>query len=402
MGDKLLDYRQAQQEVLERIDSGGQERVSLATAAGRVLANDLVAGWDLPRYTNSAMDGFAVRSEDGHAGAELAIVGTVAAGSEELVRVTSGNAVRIMTGAVIPPGADAVIPVEKVIVAGDLVTLQRQVVKGDHVRKQGEDLQKGVVALSAGTRLSAAELGLLATFGQKKVNVFRKPKVAVLATGNELMSPGSELGASQIYDCNTTALCAAVAEAGCEPIPLGIARDNRDSLAGLIEAGLQYDVLLTVAGASVGEFDLVREVLAEAKAVEVFWGVAIKPGKPTAFCLCNGTPVFCLPGNPVSALVTFELFARPALLKMLGRTDVIAETIFLPLAEPIHKKPARTLFARVRIVNSADGLFVSSAGSQQTGIMTSLVHADALAILPDGKGEFAKGEKVEVLLLKQK
>lgn len=402
MDNNLLDYKQAQQAVLARVTAGGQERLLLAEATDRVLAHDLVAGWDLPRHDNSAMDGFAIRSDEADVGVKLQIAGTIAAGSEELIEVVPGHAVRIMTGAVMPPGADTVIPVEKVEVEGGLVKLQGQVAKGDHIRWQGEDLQKGELALPAGSKLTAAELGLLATFGHGEIDLFRKPKVALLATGNELLPPGSNLTPSRIFDCNTAALCAAVVEAGGEPVPLGIARDERESLARLITEGLQADILITAAGASVGEFDLVREVLADLKAQEIFWGVAIKPGKPTAFCLCNDKPVFCLPGNPVSALVTFELFVRPALLKMQGCHDVLRKPVLLPLAESMRKKPARTLFARIKLVNTDDGLMVSSAGSQQSGIMTSLVQADGLAILPDGKGEFAKGEKVEVLILKQR
>lgn len=400
--EKLLDYKQAQQEILAQINAVDTENVSLAEAGGRVLARDLVAAWDIPRYDNSAMDGFALRSDEATAGAELKIVGTVAAGSQKSFEVTPGCAVRIMTGGVVPPGADAVVPFEQVAIQDEMVTLQRPVRAGEHVRRTGEDMQTGETVLVAGTHLSSLEIGLLATFGEGISGLFRQPKVAILASGNELVPPGEKLEESQIYDSNTSTLCAAVAETGCLPIPLGIARDDHDSLRRLLEEGLQYDLLVTAAGASVGEFDLMRDVLADLEAREIFWGVAIKPGKPTGFCLCREKPVFCLPGNPVSALVTFELFVRPALLKMSGRSQALAETIRLPLAEPMKKKPGRTLFARVRILNTDDGLLVTSAGSQQTGIMTPLVHSDGLAILPDGRGEFARGEKVEVLLLKQK
>ena len=402
VGDKLLDYKQAQQEIFSKIIQAGSESVRLPDALGRVLAADLIAEWDLPRHDNSAMDGFAIQAGDGAKGSDLEIIGTLAAGSTGDFVVNAGTAVRIMTGAVIPPGADAVIPVEKVNQSGTRVRLLRQVESGDHIRRRGEDLRQGDLALAAGIRLSSLELGLLATFGKGMVDVYRRPKVAVLATGSELVAPGETLASAQIYDSNTTALCAAVAEAGCEPVPIGIAEDDRTSLADLVVKGLKCDVLITAAGASVGEFDLVRQVLQESGCHELFWGVSIKPGKPTAFSLYRNKPIFCLPGNPVSALVTFELFVRPALLKMTGREKFMPETITLPLAESIKKKPVRTLFARVRLLNRPDGLYVSSAGRQQTGIMTTLTQADALAILPDGESCFEAGAKVEVLLLRQR
>ncbi len=399
MKEELLDYRQAQRLILDRMAVTDAEEVDLSAALDRLLADDIFAAVDLPRYDNSAMDGFAVRSSDGAEGAELAITGTVAAGDDALLTVEPGTAVRIMTGAVIPSGADAVIPVEMVTVAGDAVRLGRRVEPGDHIRRRGEDIRRGDLALAAGTRLSPAEIGLLATFGRDRFTVRRKPRVAVLASGNELVSPSGQAGPHQIYDCNSAALCAAVSVAGGAPLPLGIARDDRQSLREKIMQGLKADILVTAAGASVGEFDLVRDLLAALGAEEVFWGVSIKPGKPTGFCLVDGVPVFCLPGNPVSALVTFALFVRPAILMTSGAVAPLAGTLRLPLAEPMRKKKARTLFARVRIASTEEGPVVTSAGSQQTGIMTALVNADGLAVLPDGRSEFAAGELVDIIPL---
>jgi len=401
MAGALLDYRAAQQLALARVAAGSGERVNLAKAAGRVLAEDLLADWDLPRYDNSAMDGFAVRSCECVDGTTLRVVGTIAAGGKDPEALAPGTAVRIMTGAPLPPGADAIVPFEMAHQVGADVRLMKAVTRGDHVRLRGEDLSKGALVLKSGTRLTPAAIGMLATFGRAEVVVFRRPQVAVLATGNELVEPGRDLGDAHVYDANSMALCAAVLAAGGVPVALGIARDDRAALQTMICDGLQFDLLVTAAGASLGDYDLVRGVLDDLAAEVVFWGVAIKPGKPTGFALCNGTPICCLPGNPVSAQTTFEVFVRPLLMKMTGRLATHSGCIRLPLLEPMQKKAPRTLFARVCLVPRDDGLFVASAGSQQTGIMSSLVAADGLAVLPEGQAEFAAGEMVEVFLFER-
>ncbi|PLY02562.1 MAG: molybdopterin molybdenumtransferase MoeA [Desulfuromonas sp.] len=401
MSEKLLEFREAQQIVLNDVSVLSGEMVACGEAGGRVLVQDFLALADLPGFDNSAMDGYAVRAADTARDALLEIIGTVAAGSKRTLEVGPGQAARIMTGAAIPQGADAIVPFEETAVEGSAIRLPGAVEAGQHVRVRGEDLAAGAVAVAAGRHLSPVDLGLISCFGNERVKVVRRPTVAVLATGDEIVSPGASLCPGQLYDCNTTAICTAIAQAGGRPVPLGIARDNPQSLRSKVLKGLESDMLITVAGASVGEFDLVRTVLQQAGVEEKFWGVSIKPGKPTAFCRFQEKPVFCLPGNPVSALVTFELFVRPALLQMTGCRNPLPEMLRLPLAEAITKKKARTLFARVQLLKRPEGPVVVSSGRQQTGILSSLARADGLAVLPDGQACFAAGERVEVILLQR-
>jgi molybdopterin molybdotransferase len=395
----MLNFEEARSIILDSVGPLGVERVELLESLGRVIAEDVVAPWDMPLYDNSAMDGFAVRSGACRSGSVLEITGYIPAGAAADAVVVPGCAVRIMTGAPIPPGCDAVVPVEETEMAGDKVRLLSPVARLQHVRFKGEDIAAGTTVIPTGTVIRPAEISLLASFNRLVVPVTRKVRVAILSTGDELVEPGTPPAPGKIINSNAFSLAAAVREAGGEPVILGIARDDRESHLRLMREGFSADALITSAGVSAGDRDLVRDCLAELGARQMFWKVGIKPGGPTAFALHGQTPLFSLPGNPVSTMVTFEEFVRPALLKMMGHRRVIKPLVKAVLREEVRKKPGKVNFLRVRIVPGEKGLMASSSGDQNTGILKTMLMADAIAILPADRTTFVAGEEVDVHIL---
>jgi molybdopterin molybdotransferase len=315
----MLTVEEALEAILSRISILGMEHVDVLASLGRVLAEPIVSRREIPPWANSSMDGYAVRAEDTRAGAALSVVGRVEAGALPARAIARGEAMRIFTGAPLPPGADAVIPQEDVEATSGRVTLRRAVERAAYVRPAGEDVRVGERVLEAGVTLSAAEVGLLATLGHAQVSVYRRPRVAILSTGNELADLGTEPGPGQIPNTNTYSLMAQVLETGGDPISLGVAPDRLEAIEERVRRARDADVILSSAGVSVGELDLVREAFTRAGAELHLWQVSMRPGKPITFGSLGGRPIFGLPGNPVSAMVTFELFVRPALLKMAGR-----------------------------------------------------------------------------------
>lgn len=393
-------FESARALILDRVAVLPCESVSLLEVVGRVLTEDIRAPWDMPRWDNSAMDGFAVRSEDCISGKPLAIDGYIPAGSSASgIVVKTGGAVRIMTGAPTPAGCDAIVPIEETEENGDEVVISGQVKRGDHVRVRGEDVSKNDLVITAGTILRPAEINMLASFGYQTASVFRRPKVAILSTGDELVEPGEEAGPGQIINSNDYSIAAAVTEVGGEPILLGIASDDRESLSEKIDVGLQADVLITTAGVSMGDRDLVCEVLQASGVERQFWKVDIKPGRPTAFGLKDGKPVFSLPGNPVSSMITFEEFVRPALLKMMGHQRVLKPFVKAIMQETMKKKPGRVQFLRVHVVADGKKLLASSSGDQNTGILRTLLRANGIAVLPADRERIQAGEEVDVQLI---
>jgi len=392
-------YEEARSVILESVAPVGTERVETGRALGRTLAEDVSAPWPLPFCDNSAMDGYAVRADDCRGPVRLKITGYVPAGGTASAGVTPGCAVKIMTGAPIPAGGDAVIPFEETEEADDHVVLMRKVTVGQHIRFRAEDVREGDVVLQGGTPLRPAEISMLASLGKTFVPVYRKVRVAVLSTGDELIELGEPPSAGMIINSNSLAIAAAVRETGAEAVLLGIARDDLESHAEKISEGLKADALITTAGVSAGDRDLVREVLAELGVMPRFWRVDVKPGGPTAYGMKDGKPVFSLPGNPVSALITFEAFVRPALLRMMGRKRVVRPQVKATLTGEMRKKPGKVHFLRVGIEVRGGEYFATSAGDQNTGILRTMVLADALAVLPADKTCFAAGETVGVLLL---
>lgn len=396
---RMLTYEEARGRILDRVSRLGVERIPLDAAAGRSLAGEVRAPGDLPPWDNSAMDGYAVRSADCPGGAVLSIAGYQTAGGPGASAVHKGAAVRIMTGSPIPEGCDAVVPFEEAEERDGAVRIPAPVRPHQHIRFRGEDVRAGAQVLPEGTVLRPPQISLLASFGRAMVPVYRKPRVAVLSTGDELAELGEPLDHGKIVNSNSHALAAAIAEAGGDPILLGIARDEREDLRTKLSAGLAADVFVTSAGVSAGDRDLVREVLAELGIEEVFWKALIKPGGPIAFGLAGTTPVFSLPGNPVSSLITFEVFVRPALRKMTGSPHPVKRPVKAALAEPVKKKAGKTQFLRVLIESGEEGYVARTAGDQNSGILRTLVLADGIAVLPLERTTFTAGEKVDVLLL---
>ena len=393
-------FESARTIILDKVIALPSESTSLLDLVGRVLAEDIKAPWDLPCWDNSAMDGFAVRAEDCVSGKTLTIDGYLPAGVTAIgIEVKPGGAVRIMTGAPTPAGCDAIVPIEETEENDGKVTMTGKVKRGDHLRVRGEDVSQGDLVITAGTVLRPAEINMLASFGYQTVSVFRRPKIAILSTGDELVEPGEEIGPGQIINSNAYSLAAAVKEIGGEPILLGIARDDRASLTEKISTGLEADGLITSAGVSMGDRDLVCEVLQVLGVERQFWKVDIKPGRPTAFGLKDGKPIFSLPGNPVSSMITFEEFIRPALLKMMGHQRVIKPFIKAIMQETINKKPGRVQFLRVRVVNDGEQLLASSSGDQNTGIVRTLLRANGIAVLPADREQIMAGEEVNVQLI---
>lgn len=396
----MTTFEEARRIILERAKVLGSERVPSLESVGRVLAADVVAPRDLPAWDNSAMDGYALRAGDANPGAALPISGYLPAGAPSAGALAPGTAAKIMTGAPLPAGADSVVPLEETEEREGSVLLRRSVAPGAHVRRRGEDVRAGEVILRAGVVLGPAEISALASCSKASVAVVRRPRVAIVSTGDELLEIGEALSPGKIYESNALSVAAAVRQIGAEPAILGIAPDDRDGLRRFLEEGLRADALVTTAGVSAGDRDLVREVLAELGAEQHFWKVEIKPGHPFAFSTCKDTLVFSLPGNPVSTLVTFEQFARPALLKMMGHRRILRRLVRALLRDGASHKRGRLYFLRVRLEEKEGALVAVSAGSQETSRLKTLLEADGLALIPAELDSVPPGAAVSVQVLR--
>jgi molybdopterin molybdotransferase len=376
------------------------ERVPLAEAAGRALAAPLRARSPLPAFTAATMDGFAFRADQVlRRGARLRIAGTVAAGHPWPGRLGPGTCLRIFTGAPLPRGADGVEMQERVEVRGAEAVFERAGEAGRFVRPAGSDLARGAVALPAGALLDPGAIGLAAALGSVRVAVSRRPVVAILATGDEVVPLGHRPGHGQVIESNAHALAAAVREAGGEPRLLGIAPDRPAPLRRAIARACAADVLVTIGGVSVGARDLVRGALAEAGAVIDFWRVAMRPGKPFLFGRLGRTLVFGLPGNPASALVAFELFARPALRVLGGLPGSGRVTIRARLDDSPVKPPELAVYLRSRVESRHGEAWAVPLPTQRSGDLTSSALVGGLALLPAGRARLARGTRVDVILL---
>lgn len=390
--------------ILSRLSPLEPIELALLEAHGAVLAEGVSADEPVPRFDNSAMDGYAVVASSVGPGAALEVVDEAAAGSPAQAQVRPGVAVRIMTGAPIPDGADAVVPVEQAEEEDGKVVLHVQARPGDHVRRAGEDVAPGDAVLAAGTRLQAAAIGMLASLGRDRVRVHPRPRVAVLSTGDELVQPGTALAPGQLYDSNSFMLTALAREAGAACYRLPIVGDDRAELEDAFEGALsRADVLVTSGGVSAGRYDLVKEVLADMGDI-TFTRVAMKPGMPQAFGFADrdpGSPVPCfgLPGNPVSAFVSWEVFVRPALRKLQGRTDLNRPRVAAVLDEDVDTPEGKVTFARVVLEHAADGWRARTTGPQGSGLLHSVTAAHGLAEIPAERGRVERGERVVVHLL---
>ncbi len=401
----MISVEEALTRILAEIAPLPVSHVPLADALGLVLAEDVVAQEDIPPFHNSAMDGFALLSTDSQLRdgepPRLQIIGEVAAGYVAEQKVVEGTAMRIMTGAPVPAGADAVIQVELTRSEGPhspWVEILETVPPGNNVRPAGEDMHKGQTVLVRGSEIGPWEIGVLATLGWATVPVIRRPHVAILGTGDEVIDVHEALQPGKIRNSNSYLLEAAVRQAGAVPHRLGVARDTVESLREKFAEAMQHDLILTSGGVSVGDFDLVKNIMTEQGEMH-FWRINMRPGKPVAFGHIGKIPLLGLPGNPVSAAVTFELFGRPVIRKMLGHTRLVRPQVDVIVADGVSDRAMRRHYVRAR-VEWRDGHFVArTTGNQGSNIMTSLLKANALVIVPEGGVEVHPGDTAKAIML---
>jgi molybdopterin molybdotransferase len=397
---KLISVSEGQRLVLERAHRLDPERVPVERAAGRVLAEPASALVDLPPFPSSAMDGFAVRAGEAPVGASLPVAARIAAGSPADRPLGQGEAMAISTGGAVPEGADAVIPLELVEDTGNSIEVREAVAAGANVRGRGSDVTTGDVVLEPGMRLGPAQVGALAAAGVHEVQCTKRPRVGILVTGSELKQPGEKLGPGEIYESNGLLLATALQLAGAVPAQLGVVGDDPDELERAMErALLGFDMLVTSGGASVGPHDLVRETQAGLRVEEIFWGVAVKPGKPVAFGVRRDHLVFNLPGNPVSVLVTFELFVRPAVNALLGLPEPKPAFRLGVLASAARRNADRDQFIRARSRREGDDVVVEPISGQESHMIARAGRADALVEVEAGDGELSVGSPVRYLPL---
>jgi molybdopterin molybdotransferase len=401
--EKLIEYPDAERRVLDSTYQLPVEETPLGEALGLVLARDLRATVDSPPFDNSAVDGYAVRSADAEVGRTFPVVDEAPAGRPAQKSVGEGEAIKIFTGGVIPDGADAVVMVENTSGWGESFELKKAASPGQNIRDAGQDARTGSEILRAGTEVGAPEIALAATQGYGTLPVYRRPKVVVLSTGTELVEPGTrDLAPGEIFDSNSYAIVAQSREAGADASRLYAASDDAQTLRAAIEEALETaDVVVTSGGVSVGEKDLVKSTLLDLGVEQVFWGVKFKPGKPLFYGKRDETRFFGLPGNPVSAMVCFDLFVRPALMGMMGREDRKRPRIRVYFEEDVVNKFGRMHAMRVSLRKTEKGWLASSVGAQGSGLVSSLTRADALALIgPESEGVRA-GEPAEAIVLRE-
>lgn len=399
----LLPVKEAQQQVLRAFQPVNAVSLPIDLALHRILSANISAGLDLPPFTNSSMDGFAVRAADTLPGVVLAVIGDIPAGTHPTLQLQPGQAARIMTGAPLPPGADAVVPVEDTDASPDAgqalpdaVTINKQVAPGDYLRAKGMDVRAGTVVLQAPRRLRPQDLGMLAAVGLAEVPVYRQPRVGLLSSGDELLAPGEALQPGKIRDTNTITLASLIKEQGCEIINLGLARDNPEHVKTLLDRAVeaQVDVLITSAGVSVGNYDYVRAVIESGGRLD-FWKVNMRPGKPLAFGSYRGIPIIGLPGNPVSAFVGFLVFVVPVLRRLSGLAEPEPHSVKAELGESITSD-GRESYLRAALKNMNGKWEVFPLKNQSSGNLLSLVQANALLVVPLGVKSLPVGTKVDV------
>jgi len=412
----VISVEEALAKILNTVHTLGDEPQPILDCLGRVLAEDVHSPLDVPPHDNSAMDGYAVQAEDIKGTSVnkpkvLAVIGEVAAGDVPKMKVKPGTAVRIMTGAFIPDEANVVVPFEDTdeVERKQHAMSQREIgicaslQVGCNIRQKGEDIAKGRLVLQKGKLLDPADIGVLASLGKSSILVTRRPVVGILATGNEVVEVNQPLPDGKIYNSNSYSLAAQVVCYGGIARLLGVAPDDIEQLTVAIRAGLECDILLTSGGVSLGDYDVVKQVLAAEGKID-FWTVRMKPGKPLAFGLFKRSdgkevPHLGLPGNPVSSMITFEVFARPAIFKMVGRNDSVKSNITAVLENSIRNSDGRRIFARVVVTKRNNDYVAKLTGPQGSGILTSMAKANGLAIIPEDATEVKSGERVEVMML---
>lgn len=412
----MISVEEALAKIINSIQILDSEGKPLLDCLGQVLAEDVYSPFDVPPHDNSAMDGYAVQSES-ITGANyknpkvLRVVGEVAAGRVSDLKVGPGTAIRIMTGAFIPSGADVVVPFEdtdeidrkQAAISKTEIGVRVSLAEGCNIRRRGEDIAQGELVLTKGKLLRPADIGVLASLGKSMVSVIRRPLVGILATGNEIVEINQPLLPGKIYNSNSYSLAAQVLRYGGIPELLGIAPDDVQQLTAAVRDGLECDILVTSGGVSLGDYDVVKQVLATEGNVS-FWTVRMKPGKPLAFGMFKRSdgkqiPHLGLPGNPVSSMITFEVFARPAILKMMGRSNLVKSNITAVMEDSVGNKDGRRIFARVVVTRRDGKYFAHITGPQGSGILSSMTKANGLAIIPENTKEVKPGAPVEVMML---
>ena len=397
----MLQIGEAQQRVLEEIPVLGVERIHIMEALGRVLAQDVAAVRNVPSADNSAMDGYGVIHEDlvdanSSNPKRIKVIGESPAGRPFTGSISRGEAVKIFTGGTIPDGVDTVIMLEDTQKGGDHILCLIDPGLGSHIIPEGEDVKLGERVLHAGDVVKPPEIGMLATLGHAYVYVYQRPIVAILSTGDELVDLDEPFTRGKVVCSNSYSLAAQVAECGAIPLSLGIASDSADDQRSKLSGGLRADVILTSGGVSVGKYDLVKDTLTELGMQVKFWKVAMKPGKPLVFGSLGGKPVFGLPGNPTSAMISFEQFVRPALLKMMGHVNLFRPLIEATLAEDIKISKGRLHLIRCKLFDKDGELMAVTTGTQSSGALRSMVLADGLIMLPPEKAPFKAGDRVKI------
>jgi molybdopterin molybdotransferase len=385
----MISVEEAQRRVMGEVTAGDVEHVSLGKSLGRVLREEVVAAHDAPAADNSAMDGYAVRLDDvANAPVTLPVRGDVAAGHPSSTPLEPGTALRIMTGAFVPDGADTVIQVELTDGGTERVLIEKALPPGTNIRRRGEDMHAGDVLLRAGIRIGPAEIALLAGAGKTLVAVGRRPTVAILSTGDELIDAGETPSPGKIVNSNGPLLAALVTEAGAIPRSLGIVRDTREATIAAFERAAECDFVISSGGVSVGAYDFVKDALEALGAESKFWRVSMKPGKPVVLSRLRDRVVFGLPGNPVSCFVSFHLFVAPALRKAMGQeTRLFPPSVRARLTAPVRGAAERRVYARVHVAAQDGELIATPLRSQSSGALTSMLDANGLAVIPEGAGE---------------
>lgn len=400
----MINVEEALKKILATVSPLGLEKVNILDALGRVIGEDVYSGRAIPPKDNSAMDGYAIRMGDTRGASEktpaiLEVVEEIPAGAIPEKRIGPGQAARIMTGAPIPEGADAVVRMEDTRKEDGKVAILFEAKHGQDIRLAGEDVQPGEKVISRGEVIRPAEVGMLAALGRSFVSIHQRPLVAIVATGDELIDIDETPSHWKIVSSNSYSLAALVLDCGAIPLQVGIARDQREDLVAKFRAASRADLIVSSGGVSVGDYDLVKEVMKEEGNRMQFWRVAMKPGRPLAFGMLGEVPCVGLPGNPVSAMVSFEQFIRPAILKMMGRVNLFRQTVQARLGEDISKNSGIRHFIRARIKRDGDLYTVVTTGDQGSGILKSMVRANGLIILPEEVTAIRAGGMVTVQLL---
>ena len=400
----MISFEEALNNILSRIQPLGLEKVFLLGSLGRIIGEDIYAWRDIPPLDNSAMDGYAVRFEDIRESSRdqptrLKVIEDLPAGAVSKKTVGKGQAIRIMTGAPIPSGVDTVVPVEETEKEDGFALIFKAIPQGENIRRAGEDVKEGDRVISKGDVIRPGEVGMLASVGRSSVSVYQKPLVAILCTGDELADVDENPGASKIISSNSYTLAAQVKDCGAVPVQLGIARDTKEEIREKLRQGIRADVIISSAGVSVGDYDFSKDALGDLGMEMAFWQVSMKPGKPLAFGTIQGKPVFGLPGNPVSSMVSFEEFVRPSLLKMMGHRQVFRPLIEAVLQEEIRKTAGRRHFIRAFVSFKEGTYFATTTGDQGSGILMSMLKANGLIMIPEDQEIARVGDRVRVQLL---